>query len=469
MPTPNPTVTSRGPWHAMGTAVAGVLVGGLAVYAGSLHRPERSLSAEAGSAAQTPAFADVAAAARSSVVSLEVGDEVGTGVIIDARGLVITNAWVVAAALPVEARIPVRARVFGRAWQEASVVLVDIVEDLAVVRLPEIADASGYPVAAWGSSANLRLGEGLLAFSNPTGLPYSLMRAVVAAPMRRDAVDTVPGPLIQLDASNSLGGYGGPLFDEGGTLVGLVTVGRVHAQGVAFAIPSDHVQAFLGAASDATAGRAGSLGVPLDPRPVASADRADRGPLVGIRVREGAAASREHELHAGDVIVALDGEPLDTGSAGRLDERIAAHYPGEEVLVSVLRNGKTLELKIRLVARSEREQTELDAATLLGITLDGSSPVPIISGVSRGTGFERYENALAGTRIAAWNGTAVEHWDDLAARLWELRGRVRGGSGPATVTLGILDGSGHGLELPLRVEAGRRATLAAADPFTRSE
>lgn len=459
----------------MGSAVVGVLVGGGAVYGGLVARDGTATAEEAAPSAEPRAeatplpipvpvpmgtqIADAAALVRDTVVSLEVGEEVGTGVVVDPAGVVLTNAWVVARALG-PSPLPIRARMADDRRFDATLLVADAGEDVAVVRLATGDATTRFSAARFGSSSELVLGQELFAFSNPTGLPHSLMRALVAARERTGVLDRVRAPVLQLDTSSSLGGFGGPLFDLRGTLVGLVTVDRVHAQGIAFALPGDHVQGFLRGVVDPALARSGTLGIAIDRTatlPRAVAELGYRAGLVIEAVHPGGPAQAAG-LRPGDVIVELRGKRWEVVAGSGTDEwsealqsTVRAMYAGEILRVGIVRDQEVLAVDVPVAAVSQVDQVFIDAQELLGLWLERGAEVPTIAGVVAGSSLQPYERALRGARIVRWMQTPVATVEELGQHLAALR-RFRTGSGPgSTVVIGAVDEGGRAMDLPIPV------------------
>src|SRR5262245_61093108 len=160
---------------------------------------------------------------------------VGSGVIIDRDGQVLTNAHVVdsAASLSVtlDSKDKVPARVLG----------LDPVLDLALLRLETPASLT---IARLGDSATLRVGEEVVAIGNPIGLEQTMTRGIVSALNR-----VLPGisdqPLIQTDAPINPGNSGGPLFDRCGSVIGINTFISEDAQSIGFAVPVNAAKVVL--------------------------------------------------------------------------------------------------------------------------------------------------------------------------------------------------------------------------------
>ncbi len=165
---------------------------------------------------------------------------VGSGIIIDGRGLILTNAHVVQGADSISVQLSSGRQLSGRVYGVSSTL------DLAVVKV----DGSGLPAASIGSSRSLRIGEPVVAIGTPLGeYPDSVTTGVVSGLDRSiDIQDTSLTGLIQTDAPINPGNSGGPLLDPAGSVVGVNTATTADAQGVSFAIPIDAARDVIAAA-----------------------------------------------------------------------------------------------------------------------------------------------------------------------------------------------------------------------------
>lgn len=248
-------------------------------------------------------LADEIAALRGDRSTGFTDESVGSGVLIDPAGLIVTNYHVVAQTEKTTVTLA-----DGRRFV-ADLVGADAATDLAVLRI----DAQGLPHAVWGDSDSVQVGEMVWAIGNPFGLDRTLTYGIVSAVGRRGVVDDPYQEFLQTDASINPGNSGGPLVDVHGHVMGITTaiVGQ-NFQGIGFAIPSStarriceeirlhgHVErGYFGLAlrqSDGHAGTAGGLG--------------PRGATV-LGVEPGSPAA-DAGITAGDVITAFDDEPID--------------------------------------------------------------------------------------------------------------------------------------------------------------
>jgi len=264
----------------------------------------------------------------------------GSGFIVAADGLVLTNAHVVKDAQQVTVLLADR-REFT-----AQVLGSDPATDIAVLRIP----AQGLQPVNLGDPAQLQVGDPVLAIGAPFGLAQTATAGIVSATGR-----SLPGdgavPFIQTDAAVNPGNSGGPLFDAAGNVVGINA--QIYSrtggyQGLSFAIPVDvamRVSRQIVATGSAQHARLGVTVQDLT-QPLADSFGLARpdGALVS-NVAPGSPAAKAG-LQPGDVIQQIDGQP--TVQAGALSARIAQAVPGERIALGVWRQGKALDLSATL-------------------------------------------------------------------------------------------------------------------------
>jgi len=270
---------------------------------------------------------------------------VGSGIIVDEQGHILTNAHVVRGARRVTAALA-----DGRT-AEAEVLAADRPLDLALVKIRPLADLQP---AVFGDSAALRPGQLVLAVGNPYGLGWTVTLGVVSALNRSvPAGGTVLDGLIQTDAAINPGNSGGPLATLDGSVVGITTVMLAGGQGIGFAIPAEDARSAF--AQLQAWGRVVHpwLGVEaeteeIDAELVRLFDLpAGRGALI-VRVLPGSPAERGG-LRPFDLITAVAGRPV--GSAGDLRHALRGRHPGERVPVEIVRGGQAITLEIRVAER----------------------------------------------------------------------------------------------------------------------
>ena len=271
----------------------------------------------------------------------------GSGFIVGANGIVLTNAHVVQGASEVTVKLTDR-REF-----RAKVLGADPATDIAVLRI----DAKDLPVVSLGDPAGTRVGDWVLAIGSPFGFENSVSAGIVSAKGRSLPGDTYV-PFIQTDVAVNPGNSGGPLFNLSGEVIGINS--QIYSrsggyQGLSFAIPINvalRVKDQIVATGHASHAR---LGVTVQQLNQALADsfglkRAD-GALVSA-VTPGSAAEGAG-LQSGDVILKFDGKLL--GSANELSALVGEAKPGDKARLEVWRKGKTQELVATLgAAKAER-------------------------------------------------------------------------------------------------------------------
>lgn len=257
----------------------------------------------------------------------------GSGFIINAEGLVVTNNHVVDRAEAIEVRLA-----DGRQF-DATVVGRDPSTDLALLRLE---GASKLPIVTMGDSDLLEVGDWIVAIGNPFGLELSVTHGLISA--RERVLGLGPwDDFIQTNALINPGNSGGPLFDMRGEVVGVTTAIVSEGQGIGFAVPINLVKDLLPNLLDNGRPERGWLGVRLE-------EVADAVVIVDV-VKDSPAEVAG--LRAGDRITRVQGRPVERYL--RLLRRIALLAPGTDVHIELVRAGKTLELTAALANRPSEE------------------------------------------------------------------------------------------------------------------
>ncbi len=270
----------------------------------------------------------------------------GSGFIVSADGIILTNAHVVKDANEVTVKLTDR-REF-----RAKVLGADPKTDVAVLKI----EAKNLPVVALGNVKDLRVGEWVLAIGSPFGFENTVTAGVVSA-KGRTLPDDSAVPFIQTDVAVNPGNSGGPLFNSRGEVVGINS--QIYSQsggymGVSFAIPIDLASSVQKQIVNTGKVQHARLGVAVQEVNQALADsfNLDRpeGALVSS-VENGSPADKAG-LQAGDVIRGVDGQPI--VASGDLPAIISRAIPGESVKMDVWRKGNRIELTARLASASDK-------------------------------------------------------------------------------------------------------------------
>ncbi len=362
-----PVRRSRGPWGC------GLLVLALALFAAGwavghvTAAPAQSGSLQSGSNTQmaVPTLTGdnistvrvaVIAKVRPEVVLITVntqqGTALGSGVIIDKRGYIVTNNHVVSGATNVQVTL------FNGAIVTGQVAGTDPADDLAVVKFtPPSANISA---ATLGDSSKLQVGEDVLAIGNPLGITQTVTNGIVSALGRSVSEGqggaTLPGA-IQTDAPINPGNSGGALVDLQGNVIGIPTLTAIDpefnapANGVGFAIPSNRVSfiapQIISTGTVSHTGRAAlNIGVePVDPNLAQMNNLSVNSGVLITSVQSGGAAAHAG-LQAGDVIVQVDNTPVvDTST---FSDALLNKDPGNTVAVHIYRGTQQMTMNVTL-------------------------------------------------------------------------------------------------------------------------
>ena len=256
-----------------------------------------------------------------------------SGFIVDSSGVIVTNHHVVGHADKIMVSL-----VDGRRLP-ARVLGADELTDLAVIKV----DGQGpLPHVTWGDSRHVEVGDWILAAGNPFGLGGSVTAGIVSAEGR----DLGSGPFdnfLQLDAPINPGNSGGPIFSMDGEVIGVSTAivspsgGSV---GIGFAIPSEIVRNIVAQLMDHGSIERGWLGVSVE-------DVQKSGVIVAGVERNGPALRAG--VHAGDIVLGVNGEHIDT--ARGLIRAVAAATPGDTIRLALRRQGREIEIPVTVGRR----------------------------------------------------------------------------------------------------------------------
>ena len=354
-----------------------------------------------------------------------VQQSLGSGVIIDAAGIVVTNYHVIANADEVKVALSDKREL------AADIVLKDERMDLAVLRLK---GASGpFPVVEFADSDALAVGDLVLAIGDPFGVGQTVTSGIVSALARTQVGATDYQFYIQTDAAINPGNSGGALVDMSGRLVGINTA--IYSRsggsiGIGFAIPSNMVRVITKAALSDGKIHLPWIGAELqqvtpDLAEGLGLDRAHGALVAGVA--EGSPAEKAG-LVAGDLVVSADGVEIDDPNG--LNYRLVTKGVGAEVQLGLLRGGKPAAASITLTAAPEippRQELTIKAdSPFQGATVVNLSPAVIAD-----TGYKGRRN----------NGVLIEKVEDgsIAASVGFQAGdvivEVNGAAVDATATL----------------------------------
>lgn len=341
---------------------------------------------------------------------------VGSGVIIDPSGIILTNNHVV------EGADQVRIKTADETEYDAEVLGSDPDTDVAVLRIKN--PKGKLTAATLGTSDALRVGDFVVAIGNPFGLELTVTSGIISAKAR--VIGAGPyDDFLQTDAAINPGNSGGPLFDLGGKVVGINTAIVATGSGIGFAVPIDLVKALLPQLQEKGRVVRGFLGVGVQDLTPELAKAMNLPTSKGALVAQVQRDAPARKLEPGDVVTGLDGQAVT--NASELTRRVAQLPPGRTVKLQVLRRGKQQTVEVKLGERpgadqNKREQPSKGGEGALGLQIQ---PVPpelrrelgvsggvMISGVQAGSRAEQ-AGLQPGDVILEANRKAVNKPEDL--------------------------------------------------------
>ncbi len=375
----------------------------------------------------------------------------GSGVMVDSTGLVVTNNHVI------EGADQVKVSLADKREFEAEIVLKDSRTDLAVLRLKDTRER--FPTLDFANSDELLVGDVVLAIGNPFGVGQTVTHGIISALARTQVGITDYQFFIQTDAAINPGNSGGALVDMTGKLAGVNTAifsRSGGSQGIGFAIPSNMVRVVVASAkSGGKAVKRPWLGARLQ------AVTPEIAETLGLRLPSGALVANVSPnspaaragLKLSDLIVAIDGQTVEDPNA--FDYRFATRPLGGSSQIDVQRGGKAVRLSVPLETAPDTDRDEIvltsrspfQGAKVANISpavadelhLDANTEGVVVTDLADGAtaadvGFQK------GDIILAVNNQKIARTSDLArvtkesARLWRII-VVRGGQ-QINVTLG---------------------------------
>jgi serine protease Do len=341
-------------------------------------------------------------------------ESLGSGVLIDDKGHILTNEHVVGRAsriiISLDDGTEFDARVIG----------ADPNNDIAVLQAETDAKL---PWIAPATSSDLMVGESVIAIGNPFGLSSTVTTGVISAINRSvRAQNRVYHGFLQTDASINPGNSGGPLVNAAGELVGINTAVYGGGQGIGFAIPIDIARRVVDELIEH--GEVAPVWLGLDfqdlnteLRSVMDLPEGVSGALVN-RVRKSSPAARA-KLRRGDVVMHIDGQPVD--SAQFFFEKLETSIDGQEVELGIWRNGKKRIFEVTLEEIPADHVAKL-AHEIMGLKLE-SNPTGgfVVLSVREGSGAARI-GFQTGDLVLGINGNSLSDPDALRRSILNLRG-----------------------------------------------
>ena len=257
-------------------------------------------------------------------------ESLGSGVIYDSRGYILTNHHVIKNADKIMVKL-MDQREFS-----ARIVGMDPMTDLAVLK---IFSFSSFPTPVFGSTENLRVGEWVMAIGNPYGLDGTVTVGVISGTGRSDLGIATFENFLQTDASINPGNSGGPLIDLEGRVVGINTAIAEIGAGVGFAIPAEMATRIADDLIDKGTVERGWLGVgiqTLTPELAVSFNVSQVDGVLVNDVDDGAPAQRAG-LMQGDIIIAFDGQTV--ADSKNMQRMVAETRIGKSVPLRIIRDG----------------------------------------------------------------------------------------------------------------------------------
>ncbi len=348
----------------------------------------------------------------------------GSGVIVDASGLIVTSGH------GLEGRGPIKVALNDGQEFEAEIVLVDRRTDLAVIRLKGVHDL---PVVQFGNSDDVRPGDFAIAIGNPLDVGQTITHGIVSAVGRTQIQLNTYEYYIQTDTPMNPGSSGGALFDTSGRLIGITIAIASQTrgwQGIGFAVPANMVSFVLNFARNGEkVVRRPWLGAKLNPIDTRTASR------LGLKLPAGAMVERVISdspaaiagLRPGDVIVSLDGEPIRDPNV--FDYRFTTKGTTGSTQVGLVRDRQQTTIQVDLKPAPDAPTREIvlikSASPLRGATMGTLTPAlaeelgldPNADGVavidvSTGTPADRYD-FQRGDILRSINQVPVKHAADV--------------------------------------------------------
>jgi serine protease Do len=305
----------------------------------------------------------------------------GSGVIVDSKGYIVTNRHVVEKADRI--RVKLQDENPASPGHDAKLIGMDQETDLAVIKIDI---DRPLPAARLGNSDGMEVGDWVLAIGSPFGLQETVTAGIVSAKGRNIVPNRQFQSFIQTDAAINPGNSGGPLVNMAGEVIGINTAILTETSsyaGVGFAMPSNTVQQVYNQliGPDHRVSR-GSIGIEFSAQPNPAIARIYGSGVTVSNVVSGSPAD-DAGLKIGDTITSVDGKDVKSGD--ELVADIASRKPGSKAKLAFVRNGKKEETSVTIADRSklfasrlgeddENQSEEAPKASKFGITVRSITP-----------------------------------------------------------------------------------------------
>lgn len=330
-------------------------------------------------------WAEVASKVSNSVVSIQAGSDnqeaTGSGAVLDSEGHIVTNNHVVAGAKSIMVTMSDGQII------EASIVGTDPSTDLAVIKLKSLPEDGVNPIQ-FADSNDLVVGQGVMSIGSPLGYANTVTTGVISATDRPVVIATQGASngysatdAIQIDAAINPGNSGGPTFDSNGRVIGInssiastsTNQSEVGNVGIGFAIPSNLVKSITSSIIKDGEAKHVWLGVSMSGQDATvTVDDVTRSGAQIVKITPGSPAEKAG-VQAGDVIIGWNGKPVENSSS--LMSRVRSVTLGEDVDLTVVRNGKPMDLKVtfdQVDPNNGRSQSDDDGSNDVDLDDDSS-------------------------------------------------------------------------------------------------
>lgn len=326
----------------------------------------------------------------------------GSGVIIDRRGYILTNNHVIEGADEIKVTLLDRREFTGK------VIGSDPKTDLAVIK---IETQENLPTVTLADSDQIEVGEWAIAIGNPFGLNQTVTVGIISAKGRADLRIVDYEDFIQTDAAINPGNSGGALLNIRGELIGINTAIFSRSggyQGIGFAIPANMAKKVMAELIQHGKITRGWLGISIQeitPELAAQFNiKANKGVLVGGFLEPSPA--KKAGIQVGDIIIQIDDKPIAT--VAELRNKIADTPVGNRMKIEVARNGSRLSYSVKIAAMPDEPKPELQMETQgpTGSSLLGMAVTPLSTDIAQELGIE-YEKGLVVSDVVE-GGPAAE-------------------------------------------------------------